>query len=212
MALLSNLLTVSLCAVFISCVALTHTEGLWGNTIRLVNAVAAALLATNFFEPLASWLEDLLPSYKYYWDFLALWGLFAAFAMIFGTLTDRVSRVMLRFPQLVEQIGSWVLSAVIGWVMVAFTLTSLHTAPLGRNFLFGGFQPEQRMFFGLAPDRKWTSFVRQMSRGPLGSYASRREGSAEANVFDPRGLFIDTYARRRSELEGHPPAAATTQR
>jgi hypothetical protein len=211
MAVLSNLLTVALCAVFISCVALTHTEGLWGNTIRLVNALAAALLAINFFQPLAGWLEDLLPSYKYYWDFVALWGLFAGFAWIFGTLTDRASRVMLRFPQIVEQIGSWGVSAVIGWLMVSFTLMSLHTAPLGRNFLFGGFQPEQRMFFGLAPDRKLLSLVRHQSRGPLCTSAGRKQGTRGINVFDPEGLFIATYAQRRSELD-KPPAAAIRER
>ena len=43
--------TIALLIVFISCLAVTYTEGLWSNAIRLVNVVIAALLATNFFEP-----------------------------------------------------------------------------------------------------------------------------------------------------------------
>ena len=143
--------TILLFVVLLACVATLYTDGMWSNAIRLINVVTAALLATNFFEPAARWLDDWEPSYTYVWDFLALWGLFGLFMTIFGELTDRVSQVKVRFLKIADRIGSRLLALWIGWVMVCFTMMTLHTAPLGRTFLFDNFKAEERMFMGLPP-------------------------------------------------------------
>ena len=44
--------------VLFATVAMLYAEGMWGNAIRLVNVITAALLATNFYEPLGNWLEN----------------------------------------------------------------------------------------------------------------------------------------------------------
>ena len=147
---------------------------MWSNAIRLINVVTAALLATNFFEPAGPMVGRLGRPTTYVWDFLALWGLFAVLMMIFRLATDQVSRVKVRFLKVADRIGSGVLSVWIGWVMICFTMMTLHTAPLARNFLFGGFQPEERMFLGLAPDRQWLGFMQKMSMGAFCRSATRR--------------------------------------
>ena len=84
---------------------------MWSNAIRLINVVTAALLATNFFEPLAAWLDlSCAPSFTYVWDFLALWALFAVISTVFRLLTDKVSQVNVRFLGLADRIGSSVFS------------------------------------------------------------------------------------------------------
>ena len=165
--------------IIFACVATLYTDGMWSNAIRLINVVTAALLATNFFEPVARWLDDWQPSYTYLWDFLALWGLFAVFMAIFRVLTDQVSKVQVRFLKVADRIGSAVFALWIGWVMVCFTMMTLHTAPLARTFLFGGFQPEQRMFLGFAPDRQWLGFVQKESLGALCRSATPEEWEQE---------------------------------
>ena len=193
------------------CVALHYTEGMWSNAIRLINVVTAALLATNFFEPVARWLDDWQPSYTYVWDFLALWGLFVVFMVILRELTDRISQVKVRFLKIADRIGSGFFSLWIGWVMVCFTMMTLHTAPLARNFLFGGFEPEERMFLGLAPDRQWLGFVQKMSKGTFSRTGTAEEvqggkygpamgpgDDASLCVFDRGGEFLPKYATRRS--------------
>ena len=127
-------------------------RGCGATSVRLINVITAALLAVNFFEPLARTLDGWQPSYTYLWDFLSLWGLFGVFLLVFREITDRVSHVNVRFLKLADRIGSVVLSLWIGYVMVCFTMMTLHTAPLGRNFLFEGFstQTDARMFFGIA--------------------------------------------------------------
>ena len=187
------LVTLLMLAVFFACIATLYTEGLWGNAIRLINVVTAALLAMNFFEPLARKLNEWQPSYEYFWDFLSLWAIFVFFVGIFQALTKLVSRVKVRFLKIVDRIGSGVLAVWIGWVMVCFTLTTLHTAPLARNFLNGDFQPEERMVMGFAPDRQWLSFTQWASRGPY----------AADQIFDPHAEFMPKYNTRRRNLQKH---------
>ncbi len=202
-------LTLLMLIILFACVACLYTEGLWGNAIRLINVVTAALLATNFFEPVANYLDEQLPSYTYLWDFLAIWALFVIFLSLLRGVTDYASRVKVRFHNTVDQIGSAVLAIWVGWVMVCFTMMSLHTAPLARNFLQENFQPEQSMFLGMTPDRQWLGFTQRMSLGTFCRSATPEEWQEEEYVFDPQGLFMPTYATRRANLESHNKSTGT---
>ncbi|MBN2474615.1 MAG: CvpA family protein [Pirellulales bacterium] len=193
--------TVLMFVVLFACVACLYTEGIWGNALRLINVVTSALLAMNFYEPVADMLDGWGPSYTYFWDFLALWGVFGVCMVVFRLATDRLSRVKVRFLKIADQIGSAVLAIWIGWVMVCFTATTMHTAPLARNPLWGSFNPEQRMFFGLAPDRQWLAFTQKISRGSFARSASESQRKQEKYVFDPKGEFMLKYATRRAKAE-----------
>jgi uncharacterized membrane protein required for colicin V production len=188
--ILPLLLLVVLFAVVATCFA----EGMWSNAVRLVNVVTAGLLAVSFFEPLANALDSWQPSYSYLWDFLSLWVVFAVSLLIMRETTDRLSRVRVRFLKIADRIGGVVFSVWVGYVMVCFTLMTLHTAPLDKNFLFGGFstQKDARMFFGMTPpDRQWLGVAQKMSTAAFA-------GNSE---FDPNAEFMPRYASRRAELE-----------
>ncbi len=188
-----------LIVIWLICVAFLYTEGMWSNAIRLVNVVTAALLAFNFWEPLARWLEGLYSPMTYFYDFIALWAIFCVSYLVFSLATGFVSKVRVRFKAIVDRVGGMFFAAWVGWVIVCFATATLHTAPLAEHFLFGGFKYEERMLFGTAPDRLWLSFVQRLSRGPF----SRSLGEGEKAVFDPDQLFIDTYAERRAAYEEH---------
>jgi hypothetical protein len=189
------ILPLLLFVIFFACVAMCYAEGMWSNAIRLINVVTAGLLAVNFYEPLARWLDSMQPSYTYLWDYLCLWAIFGVAMLIFRELTSYISQVKVRFLKLVDRIGSAILSAWIGWVMVCFTLMTLHTAPLARNFMFEAFQPEEHMLMGFSPDRQWLGFVQKES---MGAFACNEE-----NIFDPNGEFMPKYATRRTQLQEH---------
>lgn len=197
------MVTLLMFLVLFACVAMLYTDGMWSNAIRLINVITAALLAMNFFEPFADYLEQTAPSYSYFWDFIALWALFGVFSLIFRQLTDRLSRVKVKFLKVADQIGSGVLSIWIGWVMVCFLMVTLHTAPLAKNCLFESFQPEQQMFLGFAPDRLLLGFMQKLSQGPYDLSVSEVDRKAEKTVFDPHGEFLPKYATRRAMLEGN---------
>jgi len=198
---MSFLFPVVLLLIFGACLGFLYTEGMWGNAIRLINVIFAALLATNFWEPLARMLENnVSASFSYFWDFLALWGLFCVFLVVFRIATGFASKVKVRFKGIVDRIGAGAFAALLGWVMVCFVTMTLHTAPLAPRFLFGGFKPGEKMFIGLAPDQQWLAFTEWMSKGSFSRWQPR--------VFDPNHEFIPKYEERRTNLDKHLESAA----
>lgn len=205
------LLPLLMLVIIAACVGTVYPEGLWSNAVRLVNVIFAGLFATNYWEPVARWAEQMEPTFTFFWDFLSLWGLFCGFLVIFRLLTDFISRVKLRFRKIVDRIGSALLSVWIGYVMVCFTMFTLHTAPLAEYFMGGGFRPGENNFLGLAPDLQWAGFVQKMSLGPfcrrLAEEELTRYGNAEQEVekmlavFDRQGDFVPKYAARRRWVE-----------
>jgi len=191
-------ISIILCVILLACVASLFNDGLWSNAVRLINVIMAALLAMNFFEPLAKALDDWNSSYTFVWDFLSLWGLFALFSIILKVLTDKLSQVKVKFLKIVDQIGSVILALWIGWVMVCFTLVTLHTAPLSRDFAGFATKSDERMFLNFAPDRLWLAFTQKQS---LGCYGHSPTNEPDKYVFDPAGKFMPTYAFRRAKCE-----------
>lgn len=161
-------------------------QGLWSAAIVLVNVVTAALLAMNYFEPLATFLSGLV-GFVSYWDIISLFLIFAAAAFVFRLVTDQASTFKVKLPKLLDMIGGYVLGLWAGWVIVCFTATALHTAPLAREFM--GFKAEQSVFVG-SPDRLWLGFTKKSSTGEFASHE-----------FDPRGEFMLKYAARRERSE-----------
>ncbi len=183
---MSFLFPVLLFLIFAACVAFIFSEGMWGAALRLINVVVAALLATNFWEPVARLLEGMVgTSFTYWLDFVCLWGLFAVTLLILRILTRRVSQVKVRFLSLADRIGGGIFAALVGMAMVAFTTFTLHTAPLGEEFMFGGFNPDSSM------NKHWAGFVWAASKGSL--------SHLEDNVFPTE--FIETYKARRAAFE-----------
>ena len=185
--------------IFAVCFASTAMQGIWNNVITLINVLLAALIATCFWEPLATWLDGWDHRYTYIWDMLAIWGLFGVSFLILRAFTDFISQVKVRFIRKVDLIGGILLSAWSSWIIVCFTTMTLHLAPLSPNFMLGSFQPQPKssMFVGMAPDRQWLAFVQKVSGGSL--------ASGKDSEFDPRSEFIPKYRFRRVqivELEG----------
>jgi uncharacterized membrane protein required for colicin V production len=188
-------LSLLLLLILTACIGLLYREGMWDNALRLVNVIIAALLATAEFLPVASLMRTFFPSYVYLVDYLAIWALFCLYYVVLRAITGVLSRVQVRFLKLADRIGGVVFAALVGWVMVCFTLTTLHTAPLGKNFFFEAFQPNEPMFLGfLAPDREWLGFVETLTGGVY--------GGENVEPLDP-DTFIREQAERRAALEAH---------
>lgn len=197
--------------ILFASIALLFREGLWSNTLSLFNTVTAALLATNYFEPVSRFLSDLVPYMDYSWDVMVLGVLFALFFAILRLLLLAVSRYKVRFHPLLDSIGGTLMAVWTTWVGICFIGFMLHTTPLSRTFLGGGFDPEQAMFFGTAPDRLWLGLVRSISDG--GGWG-RNQADDQGNVvskFDPKGDFMLKYASRRQWLEKHESPFADVQ-
>jgi uncharacterized membrane protein required for colicin V production len=192
---MSIIFTILMLLVFVAIAVSLYREGLWTNSIHLINLVTACLVATGFYETLAGFLEGMFgffKSYTYVMDYLSLWILFILTYFVLRTITDKVSRVQIRFAEKVNMIGGLIAACLVGWIFLAFTLFTLHTAPLSPNFMFGGFTADEPMIFGLAPDKSWIVFARSTSR-----HAYARSTPVP---FDPFGEYHKRYKDRRKEL------------
>jgi len=128
---------------------------------------------------------------------VSLWTIFCLSFLIMRAITDLISRVRVRFKLPLDWAGGIVFAVLVGWAMVCFTSTTLHTAPLAEHFMAGQFYdtPDDRIFLGmLAPDREWLGWVGSVSAGTL-----HVDGSEE--TFPTVEAFIARYAERRKRYE-----------
>jgi hypothetical protein len=145
------------------CVA---SEGLWGSAHTFLCVLLSGLMATNYFEPVATFLDGFLGSARTYSDFVAFVGLFAAFIFALRLGTEHLSPTFIQLPSTADQVGRWVFAALTGYLTVAVLLTAIHTAPFPREFL--GFKSERNNFFGMGPDRQWLGFMQYVTEKPFG--------------------------------------------
>ncbi len=186
--------------IFLGCItalifAMLWTEGLWSNALSMFNAFFSAVIASNLYEPVANFMDGQADSLTYFWDFLALWLVFALSFAILRSITDQISQTRVRFRVPVELGGRAVFGALTAWFVVTFILFSLHTAPTARSSFGGGFQPEPKSTnFFVGPDKMWLGFLQSRS-GEGGAMAT-----STPNPFDPNSEFILKYGQRRQNF------------
>ena len=187
------IISLVLFAILAAVTGMLVVGGLWRSTLMFFNVLTAATVATAWFSPLATVLEEQIKDYATLIDFVSIWLIFCAVLALLRELTDRISPTSLVFPLLVERIGGGLMAFLTGWIMMTFTAATLHTAPVTRDDVQP--TPEARMFFGLAPDRKWLGWVRGSSlTGPF--------SRGPDLVFDKEADFILRYADRRQKFSG----------
>ncbi|MCA8998852.1 MAG: CvpA family protein [Planctomycetaceae bacterium] len=145
------------------------SDGPWGAGVTFVSVLLSGLVAMNFFEPVAAFLStNVMNSFawQHYWDIIALLGIFAGGVFLLRTIGEKLLPTVPEVNQLAYEVGRWGLGAMTGYTTMAILLTSLHVAPLPREFL--GFAPERNNFFMVsAPDRQWLALTQYVSERSL---------------------------------------------
>lgn len=190
------MITLLLLAVLAGAAVMFYFEGLWSALVALINVLFAAAFATAWYEWPANLLQQAMPSFGSLADFVCVWIIFAVVLLAVGEATNRVSRTRVMFQPEVDRYGAPVVGLLVGWILVCFTAMTLHLAPVTKDLIQPA--PDERLFLGLAPDRKWVSFVGNSTRaGPFSN-----PGANEANAFDKDRDFVERHANRRAKLEG----------
>lgn len=147
-------LTVFNVAIISIIVAMTRTEGFWGNLLLMFNAIFAAILASNLFRlRLDSWTTKRAAS--------LIFGTSCLVGVVRNDLCHLVrpptrSRRRKYASVSPSSCRGIIASLICGWIVVCFFLFSLHTAPLARtNF---------KNAFGTSPDASHFFYV---ARSPL---------------------------------------------
>jgi hypothetical protein len=190
--------------VFAICVAFIFNEGMWGAALIFFNVLFAAVVAVNFFEPLATWLDGLAPSFTYFWDFISVWAVFALTLLITRLATDFTSRHRVKFKKLVDLIGGLAFAAATGWVIKLFIGFTLVMAPLGPNILGSPYPSGPEKVSIWAAVSHFLSDDGPMSRPPSPS-------QPDLYVFDPQAFTVKYHARRQ-QFEKEPGYLVDTKR
>ena len=188
-------------ATFFAAVAMMVREGLWSNTIALVNILVSGLVAFGFYSPLALYLDEQLSGqYTYLLDFLCLWLLFIVTMLVCRGLTGVASRTRMRFKYPIDPVGGPIMALIAAWVLTAFTMATLHTVAMpldafGGQLVHSDSEVESKSAL-MAPDLGWLRFVQLVSGGDAFGGGAKNSFSAKAYVkiyADHRTKFAKQY-------------------
>jgi hypothetical protein len=177
--------------------AMMVREGLWSNTIMLMNVIISGLVAFGFYSPLVIYLDEMADGEHTYWlDYAVIWALYVAAMVICRTLTAAASKTRMRFKNPIDPVGGPLMGLIAAWTLAAFTLATLHTAPMPKDGFSGKLVQsgvESASAF-TSPDVAWLRFVEKMSQpSALGSAGKTERFSARA--------FVKIYEDRRAKFE-----------
>lgn len=205
------MIDVLLLLIFAVVTWMVASESTWGAVLTFLSVLFSGLLAMNFFEPTANFLKEQMPRADAYADILSLLGWFTVFVFAFRIGTEQMAPNLLQLDGPVDQGARWAFAAATGYLTAAILLTSMHTAPLPREFM--GFRAERANLFNLlAPDRQWLGFTQHVSEKALfngrlfDGPRFRMPGMMEDGYWPS---FPIRYAQRR-DLYARGPAALRT--
>jgi uncharacterized membrane protein required for colicin V production len=177
--------------------AMTVREGLWSNTLTLINVIISGLVAFGFYSPLVAYLdEDVTSGQHTYWlDFALIWALFAVTMLVLRTLMAAASKTRLRFKNPIDTYAGPAVGFIAAWVLAAFTLATLHTSPMPKN-QFGGklvYNDADTASFITSPDAAWLRFIERVN--PAAAL-----GSGSTDGFSAKA-FVKIYTDRREKFD-----------
>jgi hypothetical protein len=185
-------------AVLFASVAMMVREGIWSNTLALINIIVSGLAAFGFYAPLAIMLDEQTEGqFTYLLDFLCLWIIFIVVMLICRVLTGAASRTRMRFKNPIDPVGGPIVAIIAAWILTSFVTATLHTAPMPKD-AFGGklvhSQSEVASKSALtAPDLAWLRFVQRVSTAESLGLSGTDRFSAAA--------FVQIYQDHREKFE-----------
>lgn len=170
--------------VLFAAFAMMVREGLWSNTISLVNIIVSGLVAFGLYSPLVVRVDEMTSGQYTYWlDFVGIWVLFVVAMVVSRTITGMASGTRMRFKNPIDPVGGPLVGFVAAWVLVAFVLATLHTSPMPKDAFGGAFELSQQEIDSkelsgsslMRPDLGWLRFVEKVSASAaLGSPTTGR--------------------------------------
>src|SRR4051812_19951754 len=119
--------------------AMTVREGIWSNTLTLINVIVSGLVAFGFYSPIVAYLDEQATDgqHTYWLDFAIIWALYAVTMLVLRTLMAAASKTRLRFKNPIDTYVGPAIGFISAWVLAAFTLATLHTSPMPKNAFNG---------------------------------------------------------------------------
>jgi len=172
-------------------IAFRWKDGLWGAILLSFNLTFAGLITFNYYEGLGQMLAGMAPIGIFYWDSLVFILMLYLLFGIFNLITNRISKVIVKFPTAVE-IGGKSLLLLFIWSFQIFLLVLfvLEIGPTAPKPAAGQIDPTIGAWGNDIILRKTMTFSSQGAMSTLG----------EPTVFDPDNDFDLRHYQRRCAL------------
>jgi hypothetical protein len=179
--------------VMFAAIAMTVREGLWSNSLTLINIIVSGLVAFGFYSPLVVYLDEQVTSgqHTYWLDFAIIWALYAVTMLVMRTLTGAASGTRLRFKNPIDPVAGPIVGIIAAWVLAGFVLATLHTAPMGKDAFGGNLMHGADASPITTPDVAWLNFVESMTQpSAMGTGPNQKYAGAFIRVYgDHRAAF-----------------------
>ena len=145
-----------ICFLIAGLVYVLTSEGLWGSALMFFNVLFSAMIAFNFYEPVA----NLIDSTGIPWGFsdtLSMLGLFCISLGMLRMTTETIAPAMVRFPTPIYHLGRLVFGAGGAVVTIAIMILAFHAAPVHKK-IFTVVKYDSKPPFGLGLDHQWLGF------------------------------------------------------
>ncbi len=178
------------------------SEGLWGAALMFFNVLFGAMIALNFYEPLAK----LLDSTGIPWGFsdtLCLLGLFCVAVVILRMTTETLAPAQVRFPTPIYQLGRLIFGLGGAAITIAVVILGFHCAPVHKK-IFQSVNYNTSPPFGLGLDHHLLGLFQRVTgdafakygsgqRDPFGEYGNKQR----LNLFDPKAEWLINHQNAR---------------
>lgn len=167
------------------------SEGLWGAALMFFNALFAAMITLNFYEPLAQMIASNVDFLSGYADALCILVIFTVSLLILRLITENLAPAMVRYPTPLYHAGRFVFAVLGSAVTMGMILIALDASPVNKKIL-GSMDYKSVPFFKVRLDKEMLAFF-QWSTG----YVFTRNGPPDpykefgnVRAFDPRGDWL----------------------
>jgi uncharacterized membrane protein required for colicin V production len=205
MEMIINLIIVAL--TLLLAYALT-SEGLWGSALMFFNVLFGAMIAFNFYEPLAVLLDRTGINWGFS-DTLCMLGLFCVSVLLLRMTTETIAPTMVRFPTPIYHAGRLIFGLAGAAVTMAVIILAFHAAPVNKK-IFSVVKYDTKPPFGLGLDHQWLGFFQYQTGAVFARFGVGRpdpyrqygQGGA-VEVFDPLANWLILHQQARPyESEG----------
>jgi hypothetical protein len=188
------------------------SEGVWGTALMFFNVLFGALIAFNFYEPLAQIIADNAGFISHLADMISLMLLFSASVMVLRVATEYLAPAMIRFPMPLYHLGRLIFAFGTSVIVFSMILLGLHAAPVHQK-IFYVVDYKQKPPFGFGIDHLWLAFFQKTTgeifprfddtgvRDPFREfgrpYGQSEKQRLKVHVFDPRAEWLLNHQEAR---------------
>jgi uncharacterized membrane protein required for colicin V production len=205
--MIANVINLIIVGLILGLTYALTSEGLWGSALMFFNVLFSAMIAFNFYEPLAALLDRTGINWGFS-DTLCMMGLFCVSVVLLRMTTETIAPAMVRFPTPVYHAGRLIFGLAGAAVTMAVIILAFHAAPVHKK-IFTAIRYDSKPPFKLGIDHQWLGFFQHVTGAVFARYGAGRPDpfreyghGAPVQVFDPRAEWLINHEQVRPYGEG----------